>query len=356
MASSIPLLLRLLFFGILASANLVEYQKREGNDSFVQQCLQSADVPFSLPSNSSWSLDSEAWNARVAPVPSVVVFPQNEDQVSSAIKCAGASGVKVTTIGGNRSFQSMAFGRTDGALVINLSNMKVLKYDDKAQTLTYGGPVTISEAAKFLWEKHSRALMHGRCPDVGMTGVAFGGGFGTLSRLHGTVLDDIVSVRVALADGKIVDASATENSELLWAVRGAAASFGVVLTVTIETFAKPSDTIVSYTIGFSEEVENITMEENVGALTGLQAWAQSAENVDTISVRMDLKTNVSMKGFFYGSTSEFDTVTAGMLKHLPARMSLLEQQPYTDFLLSENCEYLLLCLARSLAQTSDLFS
>ncbi|KAH9844429.1 berberine-like protein [Teratosphaeria destructans] len=300
----------------------------------LSDCLAAAKIETSLPSTASWAKDTQPWNSRIAPVPAAVVFPTDEKQVSAAIKCAASAKTKVTTLGGNRSFASMGFGRNDGTMVINLVHMKVLTFNEGDQTFTYGGPVTISEAAKFVWNNHKRALMHGRCPDVGMTGIAFGGGFGTLSRLHGTVLDDIVAVRAVLANGEIVDASAKENPDLFWAVRGAASSVASVLTVTIQTFEPPSTRVVSYTIGFPKELGDISLEQNAASLVGLQDWAQGKDNVDNLSIRYKISTNGSLSGFFYGSTEEFNKVAQTLLAHLP-KMAVLSQQEL-DFWISEN--------------------
>ncbi|GMF60846.1 unnamed protein product [Phytophthora fragariaefolia] len=182
-------------------------------------CLDKAGIENSVPKTSTWTIDIQPWNSRVNPVPSAVAFPKTEEEVSAALKCAADAGVKVTTLGGNRSFSSMGFGRNDGALVMNLKHLKHLQYDEATGLLSYGGPVMISEAAKYMWSGFKRTLPHGRCPDVGMTGVA-ASGFGTLSRASGTVLDNIEAVRVALANGTIVNASAKENSDLFWGVRG----------------------------------------------------------------------------------------------------------------------------------------
>ncbi|EGZ29561.1 hypothetical protein PHYSODRAFT_323075 [Phytophthora sojae] len=155
---------------------------------------------------------------------------------------------------------SMGFGRNDGTLIINLKNMKVLKYDESTKlltsstsvlsstslrllTLTYGDPVI----ASLMWNDHKRTLPHGRCADVGMTGIA-SSGFATLSRHRGTVLDNIVGVRVALANGSIVDADAEHNSHLFWGVRGAASSMGVVLQFKMTTLEPPSQRVTNYTI------------------------------------------------------------------------------------------------------------
>ncbi|KAG8157464.1 hypothetical protein KVR01_012848 [Diaporthe batatas] len=304
--------------------NSVDLLRRQDASAALGDCLSTAGVETSLPSGANWANDTQPWNSRLSPVPSAVVFPKTEEEVSAVLKCASSTGTKVTTLGGNRSFSSMGFGRNDGALVVNLKNMKVLEYDDKTQLFTYGGPVMISEAAGFMWENHKRALPHGRCPDVGMAGVA-ASGFGTLSRASGTVLDNVVGVRVALANGTIVDADANENSDIYWAVRGAASSIGVVLRFKLQTLEPPSQTVFNYTISFNKNY-TATQQDNVDALIGAQTWAQSADNNDLLSVRFGIKTSSQLQGFFYGSQEEYDKVTASLLSHLPSTMSLKTTQ------------------------------
>lgn len=288
----------------------------------LEECLLAAGITTSSPASDSWIQDIEPWNSRVNPVPSAVVFPTTEEQVSAALKCASSTGTKVTTLGGNRSFSSMGFGRNDGAMVVNLVNMKVLKYDEDTELLTYGGPVMISEAAGLMWNSYNRTLPHGRCPDVGMTGVA-AAGFGTLSRAAGTVLDNVVGVRVAVANGSIYDASADLNPDLYFGVRGAASSMGVVLQYHLNTLTPPSQTVFNYTIGFLDKtVYRPTQQDNVNALLGIQKWAQSEDNNDLVSARISLSTNSTMMGFFYGSAEEWATVSASIMTYLPSQMSI----------------------------------
>lgn len=326
---------QLLAFSVaLTSANPVRLSDFLVKRAALADCLSAANVETSLPSSTTWANDTQAWNARVSPVPAAVVFPTTEDEVSAAIRCAADAGTKVTTLGGNRSFASMGFGRTDGAMIISLANMVVLSYDEATQLLTYGGPVRISAAAQFLYLNHSRALAHGRCPDVGMTGVGLGGGFGTLSRASGTVLDNIVSVRVALANGTIVDASADENADLFWGVRGAAPSLGAVLTITLRTLDAPAGAVVAYTIAFGAG-RNVSLADNTAALLGAQEWAQSADDDDLLSIRVSLSTNTSMAGFYYGGADAFPVVAKSLLSKLPSGM-VISSQKEVDFWPSEN--------------------
>lgn len=288
----------------------------------LEACLTAAGIKTSVPASSTWATDIEAWNARISPKPAAVVFPTTEEQVSAALKCASTTGTKVGTLGGNRSFSSMGFGRNDGAMIINLVNMKVLEYDESTQVLTYGGPVMISDVTGFAWKSHGRAIPHGRCPDVGMTGLSVAG-FGTLSRKSGTVLDNIVGVRVAVANGSIVDASADLYPDLYWGVRGAASSMGVVLKFHLKTIAPPSQVVTNYTIGFyTHGHQTPTQQESVDALLGIQKWAQSADNNDLVSARLTLSKKSFIAGFFYGTSAEFAAVSASMMKYLPRNMSV----------------------------------
>ncbi|POS73889.1 hypothetical protein DHEL01_v207711 [Diaporthe helianthi] len=303
----------------------IDVFRRQGASNALGDCLSAAGIETSLPSSASWAADTEAWNSRLAPVPAAVVFPKTEKQVSAALKCASSTGTKVTTLGGNRSFSSMGFGRNDGALVINLKHMKVLKCDPRTNLVTYGGPVMISEAAGHVWGNCSRAMPHGRCPDVGMAGVS-ASGFGTLSRASGTVLDNVVGVRVALANGTILDADAKKNSDIYWAVRGAASSIGVVLKFHLKTLAPPSQTVFNYTIKFDPN-HTVTQQDNVDALVGMQNWALSDDdNNDLLSARFALRTSSTIMGFFYGTKEEYDKVTSSLLRYLPSTMVLTTTQ------------------------------
>ncbi|KAE8900053.1 hypothetical protein PF005_g26777 [Phytophthora fragariae] len=293
-------------------------------------CLDKAGIENSVPKTTTWTMDIQPWNSRVNPTPAAVAFPKTEAQVSAALKCAATAGVKVTTLGGNRSFSSMGFGRNNDALVMNLKYLKHLKFDASTGLLSYGGPVRISETAKYMWG-FKRTLPHGRCPDVGMTGVA-ASGFGTLSRAAGTVLDNIESVRVALANGSIVDASAKQNADLFWGVRGAASSMGVVLDFKIKTLAPPSQMVTNYTIAFNKSAKP-TQQDNVDAFVGTQKWALSADNNDLLSIRFSLKTKSTLQGFFYGSSAQAKTVFASLMKNLPSSMVLTSNE--YDFWSSE---------------------
>ncbi|TDH68892.1 hypothetical protein CCR75_003738 [Bremia lactucae] len=297
----------------------------------IMSCLEDNKIEKSMPTTSTWEVDIEAWNSRLTPMPTVVVFPKTEAEVSAALLCAAGAGVKVTTLGGNRSFSSKGFGRDDGALVMNMKHFEHLKFDATTNLLSFGGPVMTSQAVKYLWKEAKRTLPHGRCPTVGMTGVA-AAGFGTTTRLRGTVLDNVESVRIALANGSIVDADGTSNSDIFWAVRGATSSMGVVLDFKIKTYETLSDRVTNYTIDFEKEYEP-TIQDNVDLFLGTQTWATSKDNSDLLSLRFSIRKSSDIRGFFYGSSADAEKTLASLMKYLPKTVKLEMQD--NDFWDSE---------------------
>lgn len=70
------------------------------------------------------------------------------------------------------------------------------------------------------------------CSCVGVVGATLGAGVGRFQGIHGLIIDTLLSVRLVTAKGKIITASATENSDLFWGLRGAGANFGIILSAT----------------------------------------------------------------------------------------------------------------------------
>jgi hypothetical protein len=74
---------------------------------------------------------------------------------------------------------------------------------------------------------------------TGVAGLTLGGGFGYLSAKYGLTIDNLLKVKVVLADGEITNASQTENEDLFWAIRGSGSNFGVVTSLTFQSHPKP---------------------------------------------------------------------------------------------------------------------
>ena len=116
---------------------------------------------------------------------------------------------------------------THGGIVINLSSMRKILVDPASETVAIQGGATWEEVDQAAF-KEGLAVVGCTNSSTGVGGTTLGGGFGWLTGRHGLVIDNLVSVKMVLANGSIIAASADEHQDLFWAVRGAGQGFGVV--------------------------------------------------------------------------------------------------------------------------------
>jgi FAD/FMN-containing dehydrogenase len=114
----------------------------------------------------------------------------------------------------------------DHGLMIDLAPMKGIHVDPKARTARAQGGVTWAEFNRET-QLHGLATTGGVVSSTGIAGLTLGGGLGWLLAKHGLTLDNLLSVEIVTADGKVLKASADENADLFWAVRGGGGNFGV---------------------------------------------------------------------------------------------------------------------------------
>jgi FAD/FMN-containing dehydrogenase len=131
-------------------------------------------------------------------------------------------------------------GICDDGLVIDLALIKYTRVDPAARTVTAGAGCTWGDVdhATHVFEL---ATPSGIISTTGVGGLTLGGGIGHLTRKCGLTIDNLLSADVVLAEGKFVKASANENPDLFWAIRGGGGNFGVVTSFTFKLH--PIDTV-----------------------------------------------------------------------------------------------------------------
>lgn len=161
--------------------------------------------------------------------PGLVLRPRDVDEVRDALAFARKHPELPLGI---RSGGHGISGRStnDGGIVIDLKNLNRIEVVDADKNLVRIGPGARWMDVAATLQPHGLALSSGDYGGVGVGGLATAGGVGFLGRDHGLTIDHLVAADVVLADGTVAHASATENPELFWAVRGAGANVGIVVS------------------------------------------------------------------------------------------------------------------------------
>lgn len=123
----------------------------------------------------------------------------------------------------------------DWGIAINLHKLSGVAVAANGQTATIAGGTNSKVVIDALWNAGKQAVT-GTCECVSYMGPALGGGHGWLQGRHGLIADQFVSLKIVLADGTLKTVSATSNSDLWWAMRGAGHNFGIVTSVTIKVY------------------------------------------------------------------------------------------------------------------------
>jgi FAD/FMN-containing dehydrogenase len=163
--------------------------------------------------------------------PAAIVSCGSTEEVVEAVRAARELGLPIAIRGGGHSVAGHSV--PDGALVVSLDRMRAVTVDPIRRLAWAGGGCQWNDldAAAFA---HGLAVPGGTFGDTGIGGLTLGGGLGWLMPIAGLTCDNLVAAEVVTADGSVVIASAEEDADLLWALRGGGGNFGVVTTFTYQ--------------------------------------------------------------------------------------------------------------------------
>ena len=177
------------------------------------------------PADAGYDEARSLWNGGIDRRPDVVARCASAADVAAALAFAQAEGLEVAVRGGAHSASGAAC--CDGGLMIHLGDLNAVRVDPVARRAWCGGGATLAELDAATQE-HGLAVTGGTVSHTGVAGLTLGGGYGWLTRKAGLSIDNLESVEIVVADGRVLRAAADENAELFWAVRGGGGNFGVV--------------------------------------------------------------------------------------------------------------------------------
>ena len=196
-----------------------------GIGSVVSQWQGQFEGRLFTPADEAYEASRRIWNGMIDNRPALIVRCVSPADVRAAVKLARAEQMAVSVRGGGHGVAGTAV--CDGGLMIDLSSMKDIRVDTVSRQATAAPGVLWSEFDRAT-QAHGLATTGGQVSHTGIAGLTLGGGLGYLMGKHGATCDNLLSADIVTADGEILTASAEQNPDLFWAVRGAGANFGVV--------------------------------------------------------------------------------------------------------------------------------
>ncbi len=180
-----------------------------------------------LPDQDGYETSRRVWNGMIDRRPALIAQCTSAADVRAAVKLARAEQLTVSVRGGGHNVAGSAV--CEDGLMIDLSLMKSLRVDPIAREVAAGPGVLWGEFDRAT-QAHQLATTGGQVSHTGIAGLTLGGGLGYLMGKHGAACDNLLSLDVVTADGEMLTASAEQNPDLFWAMRGAGANFGIVVS------------------------------------------------------------------------------------------------------------------------------
>jgi FAD/FMN-containing dehydrogenase len=181
--------------------------------------------PLLLPGDSAYEDARKIHNAMIDRHPALIVRCAGVADIIAAVKLAQKHRLLTSVRGTGHNVSGVSL--CDDGLVIDLSAMKGIHVQPHERKVRVEPGTTWAEVNHEL-QAFGLAATGGYVGTTGVGGLTLGGGLGWMVRKYGCALDNLLSADVVTADGRLLRASATENSDLFWAIRGGGGNFGIV--------------------------------------------------------------------------------------------------------------------------------
>ena len=227
------------------------------------------------PGDSGFDDARTIWNGMVSRTPGLIARCVDVTDVQNAIRAGSETGVLTAVRCGGHSLAG--FSTCDGGMVVDLSRMRKVTVDPDTRTARIAGGCLLGsiDAAT---QKAGLVFPSGVVSHTGAAGLILGGGTGWLTRRFGLSCDNVEAFTLVTADSSVVRASAVENPELFWALRGGGGNFGVVTEFDIRLH--PLTAVVL--------AEGLTPKDQIRPL--LERWREFMTDAP-----LDLKWNIDLR-------------------------------------------------------------
>ncbi|MEZ4570618.1 MAG: FAD-binding oxidoreductase [Thermomicrobiales bacterium] len=191
----------------------------------IEAFAQSLQGELLQPGDAGYDAARQVWNGMIDRRPALIARCMNVGDVVAAVNFGREQGLMISVRGGGHNVAGTAV--CDDGLMVDLAPMKNIEVDPDTRTARAEPGVLWSEMDAAT-RAHGLATPGGIVGSTGIAGFTLGGGIGWLSFKHGYACDNLIAADVVTADGRLLRASADENADLFWAIRGGGGNFGIV--------------------------------------------------------------------------------------------------------------------------------
>ncbi|MFK4227739.1 FAD-binding oxidoreductase [Streptomyces sp. NPDC019890] len=276
------------------------------------------------PGDAAYPAARQLYNTRFDSLkPAAVAYVAGADDVKECLAWARAHRTPVSIRNGGHSYAGWSSG--NGRLVIDVSSLNRITADG-----SIGAGAKLIDVYNNL-ARSGRTIPAGSCPSVGVSGLTLGGGHGVTSRAYGLTCDSLVSATVVTADGKLLTASAKENKDLFWALRGAGnGNFGVVTGLRFRTHPTPATVTAYLTWPWSKAAAVLAAWQRWGPEQPDEIWSSAH-----LAAGPGATPTLSVAAFSLGSEGDLRNALDRLADRVgsPARSVSVRRRSYRDAML-----------------------
>ncbi len=189
--------------------------------------------PTIRPGDARYEDARRIWNASIDKRPGLIARCTGTADVVAAVNFARSQDLLVAVRGGGHNVAGRAL--CDNGIVIDLSAMKGIHVDARAQTVRVQAGATLGDLDRET-HVHGLAVPTGVVPQTGIAGLTLGGGHGWLTRRLGLTIDSLLACELVTAQGLVLTVDRQTNADLFWALRGGGGNFGVVTSFLFQAY------------------------------------------------------------------------------------------------------------------------
>lgn len=283
------------------------------------------------PEDAEYEAARAVYNGMIDRRPAAVVRVFEPEEVVTTVNFARLNAFDLAVRGGGHS--AAGFGTCDDGIVIDFAACSRVDVDPVTRRARAQAGATWAEFNRAT-HAHGLATPGGIVGSTGVAGLTLGGGIGYLNRRYGLSCDNLVSADVVTAEGRTLTASATENPDLFWGLRGGSGNFGVV--TSFEFQLHPVDmvhgAIILYSIDEARDVAEFYREyirsapEEFGAFIGFQ----QGPPVPFLPEKWHGKPMCLVVGMWTGDAAEGAARWQPFLDVAPVAGSMVRPMPYPE--------------------------